>query len=323
MLNYFLQEIREQIFKLALTIPEGVMITPEVRTSNYRGSPTTKYCSFLGYEPKATFVLSKDLEKKPQWFPRYTWIQKHDHQGPYLEQREVPSQVIDATFLRTCKQFYQEGNKFLYGCNVFHYCVRPSVYDHQLRWHHCSELIKTRFTNPGEETYDTIYCPSPAKPHMSEWDGETKEGITQIQHRRSRFMLSGWIYQTPFLRFLSTIGPRNTALIQHLAFSGTTGEHYCTDEVCVENCSDDDFIWNMRLYTPFITELCKGLRKLSLYTDGSVTFTEPDRLLVLIDAPPLIRQTISKITTLEQLTFSWVGGNGELVRPFAFAEPII
>lgn len=176
---------------------------------------------------------------------------RRDRDGLFCEMRAVKKPAIDATLLRTCKDFYNNGMNILYGKNRFTF--KPNEYSFK----------ESPFTLLGTSTY-IQFRPNPGKPSMrfADWDSEVREGICQIRLCRPVEMLCGWIYFDPFLRFLHTIGASNAAMLKHLNFTGVVKLHQCGWTEC-SKC-EQDLLIGLELYIPFIIQFCTGLESLSI-----------------------------------------------------------
>jgi hypothetical protein len=174
---------------------------------------------------------------------------RYDRDGKFFEMREVKKPAIDATLLRTCKDFYNNGILILYGKNVFAF----EMNDYSYR--------QNPFTLVGNSIQ---FRPAPEKPVLrsTNWDAEVQEGIIQTRLGRPVEMLTGWVYFDPFLPFLRTIGTDNTAMLKHLTFTGVVKLHECSWSECTR--CEQDLVMGLRLYIPFITNLCTGLEKLTI-----------------------------------------------------------
>lgn len=129
-------------------------------------------------------------------------------------------------FLRVNRQFFKEVIKLLYSQNTFSFELKVSD----------STYIAPRvvFTTPYRDfTNGVMYIPEPEILTSDHWLVQVKEGISQILHRRPPLMLLPWIYADPFLRFLSTIGPENSACLRSLRFD-EWGCFYCS---CAQTAS--------------------------------------------------------------------------------------
>ncbi|EPE33380.1 hypothetical protein GLAREA_06393 [Glarea lozoyensis ATCC 20868] len=262
------------IFNYALVLPKPYLIQPEVVTTNVKfgyTSPSYEKYSRTGYDGGPSEILRIDCR---------------DKNGPYELLRKLKRPEIDASFLRTCKIFHKLGSEVLYGGNKFFFLMRqqcgvdPSIFG-------------------GE-----VYRPPPFKPGPDEWRNEIKEGLSQIDRHVYITSLRGWIYHDDFLRFIYTIGPRNAALIKHLAFYGTVKIHTCHPRR--EHHCDDDLIRSLRLYTPFLKRFCQNISTLTIYPLEDHQFRDeelpPWRPKTMEDAVTmLLERSIIKIPSLKVL----------------------
>lgn len=188
-------------------------------------------------------------------------ISRRAKRSRFFELHKVVRPILDATFLRANKQFYNEGIKLLYSQNIFSFNLRYFEYTYV--------PPRVVFTTPPYRDFSNgvMYKPEPIFSTDDEWLSQVKEGTSQMQYRRPPLMLLPSMYADPFLRFLSTIGPDNSACLRSLRFD-ECGKLYCS---CSAGCSDecDSETGNkLKTYNWFMRELCKGLTRLSIYVSG-------------------------------------------------------
>ncbi|CAG8980942.1 hypothetical protein HYALB_00003801 [Hymenoscyphus albidus] len=328
----FPPEIRARIFEFVLTAPsKKSAICPQI----VRGSWKAK--EMVTYEDTYIMIDNGD-QYEPS--PDYAHVNRRDKDGPFIEKRLITRPLIDATCLRTCKRFYQEGCPILYGKNTFGFGMASSH-----SWEATPQIL------PGG---NRLHHPNPHKPGPEEWHAEIKEAIVQVEQRRPVFMLSGWVYYDPFIRFLHKIGPRNAPSLRHLRFNGTIKIHTCkypwaTDEVHLD-CRHDLYR-SMRLYTYFINKFCPSVDVLSIVLrpdefvkDGFIVSEDPNNPNLqnpnnLPVIPPwrvtsmqdemtkLLEKSLWHINSLrkiEVLQWEWNIGDREWdIVPLRFDEPVV
>jgi hypothetical protein len=150
------------------------------------------------------------------------------------------------------------------------------------------------------------YQPGSYRPHslMEDSQGEIRDAIWHIKARSHLTELHGWAYHDTFLRFLHTIGPKNAAKLKTLKFNGTVKIHSC--ELQCRKCPED-LVSSLRIYVPFIKELCTGVEKLVIYAEKDYIFAshpqvDPESLKDWEHALlPLLENEIRQISSLKVL----------------------
>jgi len=154
-----------------------------------------------------------------------------------------------------------------------------------------------------------VYRPNANKPEKWEdWKDQVDKTITQIENQVPLRALTGWAYYDPFLRFLYTIGPKKARLLKSLKFEGRIKLHLCEMDCRAREACDDDLVWSLRLYIPFIQKFCTAVEKLTLYVDEdalsatNIQFYPPDHPLKNQEALlPLLCNDIREIETLKEI----------------------
>jgi len=291
--NARLAEIRDKILAMALTVEAPSSLQPSMIQTNRKQIskiPTYNVTSEHFEEPRS--VTSR--------------IQVKDKDRSYIELRKVFRRAIDATILRTCRDFNTVGTQILYGQNTFQFCMfNGGMGDAPL-------TAMTRYSKDGfKEHY--VFKPNPRKPVQGEnYPTIVGTAIFQVQHQVHFCKIPGWVYHDPFLRFLHVIGPKKSAMIQNMVFSGKVRLHLCSDHC--GGC-EDGLIRSLQLYLPFIMKICTGLERLTIYAieDGfgpqapeEPEFDEDGELVVRLSPYEIalkqfVENYLWRIPTLKQL----------------------
>jgi len=195
------------------------------------------------------------------------------------------------------------GNKILYGGNELYF----------------------RMSNPGciqsppSLMARGVYRPNANKPENSEdWKDQVDKIITQIENQVPLCALTGWAYYDPFLRFLYTIGSNNARHIKSLKFEGTIKLHLCSVDCLGSEACDDDLVWSLQLYIPFIQKFCTAVEKLTLCVDEDVQLATnmhlypPGHPLTYEEALlPLLCNGIREIESLKEIAIIHGGWSPE------------
>ncbi|KUJ14235.1 uncharacterized protein LY89DRAFT_736283 [Mollisia scopiformis] len=243
-------DIRLSIFDRVLTLSKAETIAPRAVTSNWK--------RFID-QPRFV-VHNKEGETYEQGTPVVIETHQTDEDGEYTQLNYVYFKAIDASCLRVCKQFYQEGSSLLYGNNSYafgmvnkHYHTSPPSYFH----------------GSGE------HRPDPRKPLATHLTGAIARSMPKIHKRSHVKSLPGWIYYDSFLRFLWTITPRNTAMLRSLIFTGNVKIHHCDRSLCPAGGCEDSIIKSLRLYIPFFNTFCPNLKYLAIQAKEDVVQPGP------------------------------------------------
>jgi hypothetical protein len=243
----WLSEIREQILEWAL-VPGSAAVQPFTVTSNWK----TEWSS-----QRHGIQEGNDMsENHPSFYTHLSsslsFTKCHDEDGEYTEYRKFNRAAINATCLRTCKNFLDIGMQKLYSKNTFYFLM-------------CNGTIHR--SPPTLLLNESTVRPNPAKPRPAS-DPQTlhaiQTGISEIQNQIDYTSLCGWVYYDPFLRFLHSIGPKKFSLIKFLKFSGTVKLHICGGDRCNSKCSDD-LVASLEIYIPIINNLLPNLAKITIY----------------------------------------------------------
>ncbi|CAG8950200.1 hypothetical protein HYFRA_00008437 [Hymenoscyphus fraxineus] len=296
----FPAEIRQRIFKLALSAPNGCYLQPLVilDTESYRRLTMCRFYIDLS---------NINIES----LPHYTWVPRRDSSGSFYEMRPVIRPILDATFLRANKTFFCEGIKLLYQNNAFSFKLMSRENTHATR-----SLVSTGRSGKRFSNY-ALYQPTADFPTGEDWLGQVNEGICQIQHRRPPLMLQQWIYLDRFLRFLSTIGPDNSAHLRTLIFDGGRGHVACSCDVnCTDECKEE-LANKFKTYNLFIQKLCTGLTRLVIYVPGENRVTpDLDQMCCGLDS-------LESVEVIQYNSNYGAGLSSEKWIPDADAAPII
>ncbi|ESZ93316.1 hypothetical protein SBOR_6297 [Sclerotinia borealis F-4128] len=274
-ISKFPQEILDLIFENMLLVVSGVAVDPQVLTTNlnWAGPYLPGYYGMASYTESTYHTWAVDIIDKYQ--PLYSpdsvyesWRgsamvknKKIYHMGREITQlNRITRRAIDATFLRTCKQYLKSGSEILYGKNTFIFNVFPLS---------GTELLPCWIE--GE-----MHMPDWERPELSQlydWPQAIHYVMDQIREGVPLKQLAGWVYHNPFLRFLYVIRPRNAALIKTLYFFFTVKMHDCAleldDEGICKDCPMDPFP-EMCMYIQFINELRPGVEKVILDMDAEI-----------------------------------------------------
>ncbi|KAE9370754.1 hypothetical protein N431DRAFT_468776 [Stipitochalara longipes BDJ] len=284
--NRFPEEIRRLIFEFALTLPDLYFLQPFVVTCNW----VRRWCP-SDYIVR-TGTQNKDFSDQHR---SMVWAPRQDADGPYTEILRVYRKPIDASFLRTSKALWEMGNKILYGGNEFYFRMNnPSCL----------------WSPPSLMARGKVYRPNAYKPEKWEdWKDQVDKIITQIENQVPLRGLTGWAYYDPFLRFLYTIGPENARLLKSLRFEGNIKLHLCAvDCTARSRICDDDLVWSLHLYIPFILKFCPAVEKLTLFVEEDVR-SVTNMQLYPVDHPltyqaallPLLCNEIREIGALKEI----------------------
>ena len=192
-------------------------------------------------------------------------VPRHDERGEYTELHKVKRCAIDATVLRTNKNFYERGIRMLYRQDTFIFPMANQGRDHS------GPSLLVDLTNFRRRI---ILHRDPRKPLMGD-SFETLDlpavghAFLEISGQAPINELQGWVYYDPFLRWLHMIRPKNAAHIETLSFTGIVKLHTCTRTLCSQHC-DDDLVHSLRLYFPIISQMCPQLKTLIIYAQQDV-----------------------------------------------------
>ncbi|TGO48327.1 hypothetical protein BOTNAR_0481g00090 [Botryotinia narcissicola] len=231
-----------------------VIITNVVKSYEMFKKPTYKATLLNEILP----MHNDDATYEPWRGPAMIKEKKICHAGREIIQlNRILRRMIDATCLRTCREFFQFGSAILYRNNIFKFPVRAiGPYRSETCW------IEGEFYNPDREKpkFGQLYGWPQAIPYVME---QIRQGIPLKE-------LAGRAYHDLFLRFLYVIRPRNVDLMKHLYFWGTVSRHRCNsnfrDGRC-PNCPDSLFP-EMCIYIQFINALCPSVERVTLEIDA-------------------------------------------------------
>ncbi|KAF7928144.1 uncharacterized protein EAE97_009942 [Botrytis byssoidea] len=236
----FPPEILHIIFKYLLWVPYAfvepdVIITNVVKSYEKFKKPTYKATLLNEFLP----MHNDDATYQPWRGSAMIKEKKICHGGREIIQlNRILRLMIDATCLRTCREFFQFGSAILYGNNIF------------------------KFPNPDRE--------KPKLGQLYDWPQAIPYVMEQIRQGVPLKEFAGWAYHDLFLRFLYVIRPRNVDLMKHLYFWGTVSIHRCNsnfrDGRC-PNCPVSLFP-EMCIYIQFINELCPSVERVTLEIDA-------------------------------------------------------
>lgn len=250
--------------------------------------------------------------------PTTTHISRTDAIGPYYEVRVVHRSAIDATVLRTCKKFYNQGIDLLYS-NKFSFFTRSGWSITQTHISQAEEIVPTLASLPNntqqraflELLERDMYRSNYRRDHMTNsfrvcwgrpiiivhlpfripitrWIGFSINGINISRpHLRSRERL----HWDCFLWFLWIIGPENASRIKSMRFHS----HDSNESLQIFKC-----------YLLYINYFCAGLENLRIDAGWRAIFDPSDaasrslhpRTLALKD---LLKQEIRGIQSLRGL----------------------
>ncbi|PVH82027.1 hypothetical protein DL98DRAFT_621636 [Cadophora sp. DSE1049] len=263
-------------------------LRPSTNTSNLK-----KRCKFPDYHAMQehwdlatyTSVIS---------CPFMSWTEMQDAEGSYTKLRHIYRKPIDATLLRINKFFNRVGRSMLYGDNVLSFEMTQK--DWKRNPAYCRTIGTRHF----------IHNPNPQKPSLAAatLGGLNTADIDAIRQGGSVYTLPGWLYHDRFLRCLHTIGPKNAAVIRTLKFRGIVKLHTCNGYEGHGYCNDD-LVYSLKFYVPFIKELCTGLEALIIeYSndDHSVQFrTSSEPTTTEESLRPFLEHEIMQIQSLRVL----------------------
>ncbi|KAI9645073.1 hypothetical protein NHQ30_005807 [Ciborinia camelliae] len=216
------------------------------------------------------------------------------HEGREIIQlNRILRRAIDATCLRTCKQYYEFGSEILYGKNIFKFTMIPST----------DERTKPCWID-GE-----VYKPVGEMPDLSQLHDQPQAiscVMDQIRQGVPLKQLAGWAYHDPFLRFLYIIRPHNAALIKTLYFYGWVKLHDCgsflNDEGICSRCPCSCFPV-MSIYIQFINEFCPGVERVILELNAEqFAYGHPEQVgLYEQTIIPFLKDRIRELTSVKSL----------------------
>lgn len=240
--NVRLAKVRDKILAMALTVEAPSSLRPSMIQTNRK-----KLSKVPNYD-----VSSKHFEEPKSVTSR---IQVKDKGGRYIELRKVFRRAVDATLLRTCRDFNTVGTQILYGQNTYRFCIFNGIMGG------APLTAMARYSKDGfKEHY--VFKPNPRKPVQDEnYPKIVATAIFQVQDQVYFCKIPGWVYHDPFLRFLHIIGPKKSAMIKNIVFSGTVKLHICN--IHCGGC-EDGLIRSLQLYLPFIMKICTGLERLTI-----------------------------------------------------------
>jgi hypothetical protein len=118
------------------------------------------------------------------------------------------------------------------------------------------ESVAWAFIKNKNDRSPTFQRPNPFKPKRdARYTRKINDAISYIERQVPFQVLPGFVYFDQFLRFLYEIRPKRAALIKNLTFTGMVLIYSHDDDPRKE----DHFVMSLRLYTPFIIALCRGL----------------------------------------------------------------
>ncbi|TGO14165.1 hypothetical protein BTUL_0057g00310 [Botrytis tulipae] len=256
----FPPEILHIIFRYLLWIPYAfvepdVVITNVVKSYEKFKKPTYKATLLNEILP----MHNDDATYEPWRGSTMIKEKKICHGGREIIQlNRILRRMIDATCLRTCREFFRFGSAILYGNNIFKFPVETiGPYRNETCW------IEGEFYNPDRE--------KPKLGQLYDWPQAIPYVMEQIRQGVPLKELAGWAYHDLFLRFLYVIRPRNLDLIKHLYFWGTTSIHSCNSKFRDGRCPNCpvNLFPEMCIYIEFINELCPSVERVTLEIDAS------------------------------------------------------
>ncbi|KAA8566055.1 hypothetical protein EYC84_008660 [Monilinia fructicola] len=249
-------KIIEKILGYLVQAPAAA-IAPRVVTCNWKkfwaGAPGF---AIMKKSMKASYDYTKQASSS-HYSSTLIPTPTEDEDGRLIVLRQVHEAELDACILRVCRSFKNIGANLLYRRNLYTFGMNNG----------------TQHGSPPTWIGKGIWRPPPRKPSFKDrkhsatsFYNRINRGITDIRKRVAIKNLAGWVFHDPFLRFLYTIGTENSALIRTLAFSGNVQCHRCErGHFC-----DDCIFESLRVYIPFINELCPSVHKLTLAVLGDV-----------------------------------------------------
>ncbi|KAG0645690.1 hypothetical protein D0Z07_8632 [Hyphodiscus hymeniophilus] len=238
-------EILDVIFEYTYCVGATTTVSPMVVTSNWKSEFNEVRCQTRRWDE---FLGCCGVELERGWHAGSLVRFEHlrDEFGPYTELRRILRKDLDATGLRTNRYFNEAGTKLLYGNNQFLF----------------------HMGNPGWHS---------SPPTLLEDGTRRLRGPADMAPGTPR-SLEGWAYFDPFLRFLYAIGRKNASYIKNLTFVGDAKIHCCLTCEC-KGC-DDDLVGSVRVYIPFLIQLCTNLESLTLVVFEDITFKRKPHDLV-------------------------------------------
>ncbi|TGO54117.1 hypothetical protein BCON_0112g00110 [Botryotinia convoluta] len=266
----FPKEILNMIFAYTLVAKGGAFVTLTVVTSNWCKSYSEAdyrisfpdcphYNSYKSFESGSDVILRKNVGHIPG-IPV---------SSPYVELTRVLRPLIDATYLRTCKQIWELGSQILYADNAYNFKTTGNgikIYDSPPSF--IFEGSNYHWPSPDKPTLsqEGIYDGSMVKKLSArQYNSKVERVMNQIERGVPILKLEGCAYYDPFLRYLYTIRPQSRASIRTLRFTGAPKPHVREAQGC--HCHGVDLLLNMRIYIPFINRFCAGIKKLVLDMD--------------------------------------------------------
>ncbi len=258
-----LTEIINQIFSFALVVPESFGLKPLTVTANCKENwQASDFCLSKVHNHKRDFGYYQTLHG----------IRLEDDTGPYFKYQYVNRKPIDASLLRTNKQFYMWGINILYSQSFLFGMVHYRPEDDGI------SLINGKMHDPSTGLLS-----------------DPNTTINEIAKRVPLERLSGYNYYSPFARFLHKIGTENAARLKILKFEGIVELHNPLAHY-LKFPSSENTRWRlspvlMALYIPLIVEFCPHLESLVIIVfednicqndPGCVTWETRDQALLRV-----------------------------------------
>ncbi|TGO44735.1 hypothetical protein BOTNAR_0753g00010 [Botryotinia narcissicola] len=126
---------------------------------------------------------------------------RYNREGSYRKWDQSTYAVLDTSYLKVCKSFQYIGSKLLYGQNTLEFA--------------------TGNLNCGDSPAGLIA----ERGNTKGWVRSVNKAISCIKTQSNLKELPAWAWCDPFVSFLFTIGPDNSAEIQRLNFIGRVKSH--------------------------------------------------------------------------------------------------
>lgn len=185
----------------------------------------------------------------------------YNREGPCRKWDQSTYPILNISYLKVCKSFKYIGSKLFYGQNTLEFATGNLV---------CADSPAGLIAERGIKYYPWLRQPIYGPGNTRGWVRSVNKVISCIKTQSNLKDLPAWAWCDPFVRFLFTIGPDNSAELQRLNFSGQVKSYSSiryTDR-------HEDFVQSMRIYIYIINILCPKVWKVTL-----VAWGENDKLI--------------------------------------------
>ncbi|THV44596.1 hypothetical protein BGAL_0610g00030 [Botrytis galanthina] len=179
----------------------------------------------------------------------------YNREGPCRKWDQSTYPILNISYLKVCKSFKYIGSKLFYGQNTLEFATGNLV---------CADSPAGLIAERGIKYYPWLRQPIYDPGNTRGWVRSVNKAISCIKTQSNLKDLPAWAWCDPFVRFLFTIGPDNSAELQRLNFSGQVKSYSSiryTDR-------HEDFVQSMRIYIYIINILCPKVWKVTLVAWG-------------------------------------------------------